>query len=253
MHQISFEFKRGHLRTVAWGEAAMASVPGMTAARFDLLCLIRQKAIFEGRDDPRSMLAMGLTQKKIWSLLDLSKTTISIMLKRLERIEWVHRGRGSGKEWRTKVVRLTPKGLFSIAKAMRIMFRQRTMLKYIEDVFKKAPAHKRTHVVKAIHGVWEHINFVARIFGDRAAIAYDMGDIIEGWPSELSTREPCPRHPFYAPPPRAKRPPKPLRGAARDPSGRPFEFTAYENAVRAIVWGTEKKRRLRRPDRPSGA
>jgi DNA-binding MarR family transcriptional regulator len=239
MHQISFELKRGHLRTVARGERAMSGVPDMTAARFDLLCLLREKSIL-GETEP---LTTGIRQRELWTRLDLHKTTKSKMLTRLVLWGWVRRARSPRPgEWRNKIVFVTPLGLRRIAKAMRIMFRQRMMLSYFERIFKASMPWKHKHVVKSLLEVWETVQYIADCFGDRSIVCYDFGpQLAEGPWDFLDFRKRIDFHPLYAPPPTPRMPTPPRKGP-RLPC-RPFEFTPYENALRDGLWGDDKRRR----------
>jgi DNA-binding MarR family transcriptional regulator len=241
MHQISFDLKRAHLRTVAWGEAALRGVGGMTAARFDLLCLLRQKSILYGREP----LTAGIRQQELWSRLDLDKSTISKMLTRLEEMGWVRRTRSPRRgEWRNKIVFVTALGLRRIAKAMRIMFRQRLLLSYFERIFKASPPWKHKHIVKSLLAVWETVQYIADCFGDRSIVCYDFGPrLAEGPWDFVDHRTRKTFHPLYAPPPTPRMPTPPRKGP-RLPC-RPFEFSAYENAVRDGLWGDDKRRRRR--------
>ena len=240
MHQIAFDLKRGHLRTVAYGEKAMQGVGGMTAARFDLLCMIRQQQILEGGD----MLTTGVLQRELWSRLDLDKSTVSKMLCRLEEMGWVRRARSSSPgDWRTKKVVLTSLGLERIAKAMRVMFRQRTMLKYFERIF-KAGTWGSKHVMQNVFDVSEAIQYVASCFGDRSIGCYEHGaQLADGIRCFLDRSYRRPFHHLYEPCPTPRMPSAPRKGP-RLPR-RPFEFTAYENAIRDYLWGDEKRRRTR--------
>jgi len=240
MHQIAFDLKRGHLRTVAYGEKAMRGVDGMTAARFDLLCMIRQQQILEGGD----MLTTGIPQRQIWTRLDVDKSTVSKMLCRLEEMGWVQRARSTARgDWRTKKVCLTPLGLMRIAKAMRIMFRQRTMLKYFERIFKDGPWRSK-HVAQNLFEVSDTIQYVAACFGDRSIGCYDDAtQLAEGSWCFLDSFYRRPFHILYEPCPRPRMPSAPRKGP-RLPC-RPMEYTDYENSIRAVIWGDEKRRRRR--------
>lgn len=239
MHQISFELKRAHLKTVAYGETALAGVGGMTAARFDLLCLLRQRSVF-GWGPP---LTTGMSQRALWQRLDLHKSTISKMLCRLEEMGWIRRTRSDIRgDWRSKKVFLTAVGLQRIAKAMRIMFRQRVLLKYFERIFKSARPWKYKHVTESLLQVCETIELIADCFGNRAHVSYDYGPQLCAGPfdpMDLLEREPF--HPFYTPCPAPRMPNAPRKGP-RLPC-RPLEYTAYEKAVRDGLWGDDKRRR----------
>jgi len=220
----------------------------MTAARFVLLCVMRLKAIVHGdfaTDDP---LRIGMAQREIWSRLDVDKSTVSKMLRRLEEMGWIRRERSKAPgDYRTKKVFFTKLGLQRIAKAMRIMFRQRTLLKYFERIF-KAGNWRFKHVVKNLQTVSESIQYVADCFGDRSIVCYDYGPLLDEGPWDFwDYRKRLPFHPLYVPCPMPRMPP--VRKGPRLPK-RPFEFTDYENAIRDVIWGTEKRRRRPRADHP---
>lgn len=232
MHQIAFDLKRGHLRTVAYGEKAMRGVGSMTAARFDLLCLLRQKNILDPNfDQGRDPLRDGVTQRELWKRLGVDKSTVSKMLRRLEDMGWIRRERPTRREdWRTKKVFFTALGLKRIAKAMRVMFRQRTMLNYFERIF-KGRQWGSLHVVKNLQKVSETIKFVAECFGDQSNIVYDYGRLLDDGPwTFFRYREERPLHPLYVPCPMPRMPAPPRKGP-RFPC-RPIEFTEAESTIR---------------------
>ena len=211
MHAVTFALKRGHLRTVAFGQQVLEAVPGMTPARFDLLCLLRQAGIWRGVGAREGGLAEPMRQTEIWQRLDLCRTTVSKMLKRLEEIGWIRREiHPRYKKW--KLVFFTAEGLRAIWKAMKIMFRQRVMLRYFERIMHVR--RPQMHIVEAIYNLWEDIFFVALCFGDRSKVHYDMGaqyDPDEAVPSRQ--REPFAK--LYRPPPAKVRPPKRRREEVR--------------------------------------
>ena len=238
MHQISFELKRGHLKTVAWGEAALRGrVPNMTAARFDLLYLLRQRAISYGD----GALTTGILQRELWQRLDLDKSTISKMLRRLEAMGWVYRTRPTNpRDWRTKKVFVTQLGLRRIAKAMRIMFRQRLMPAYFERIVKEHRRWRIRHPVKSLCHLRETIHDVARCFGDVSLLTYDLGDRMDGWP--LGFDHPGRTlHPLYQPPPPPPRSP-PTRKGPRLPC-RPFELSEQEELILDSLRSNPRRRR----------
>ena len=166
------------------------------------------------------------------------------MLCRLEEMGWVRRARSTLRgDWRSKMVFLTPLGLQRIAKAMRVMFRQRAMLKYFERIFKAGPWGSK-HVVQNLFEVSDTIQYVASCFGDRSIGCYDDGAQLAGgaW-CFLNTWYQRPFHHLFEACP-APRMPNPPRKGPRLPS-RPLEFTVYEKAIRDGLWGDEKRRRRR--------
>ena len=108
MHAISFQFKRAHLCTVKFAERVVRKIRGTTAARFDLLCLLRQAHLKRAPlNDP---LTVGMTQKELWTRLDLSPSTICKMLARLEEMGWIRRVRDT-RDRRRNIVLFTKVGL----------------------------------------------------------------------------------------------------------------------------------------------
>lgn len=128
MHMVSFLAKRLHLVTTAFGQGvldAIARVPGMTPARFDLLCLLRQPGIVmdkrfarrakkrpKAREWPgRDHAEMEFAQ--IVKRLGLHPSTVSKMVKRLREMGWVKVMRLKA-DRRTKIVACTDLGLACI-------------------------------------------------------------------------------------------------------------------------------------------
>ena len=174
MHSIVFQAKRLHLRTVAFGHLVLRKVKGMTAARFDLLCLVRQASLWRDVGDPRTNgLTKGMTQLEITRRLDLCRTTVSKMLTRLEQMGWVRRVRDAIDK-RKKRVFFTDLGLRQTAHAMRIVFRQRKLLARFELLAKRLWPHKKD-VVIALHEFWAGLDRMAAAFADMSMVHYHMG------------------------------------------------------------------------------
>ena len=152
-----------------------------------------------------------MRQAEIWQRLDLCRTTVSKMITRLEAMGWLRRT-PHPRDKKTKLVLFTAEGLRATWKAMRILFRQRTLIQYFERIMRfRRP---RLHVVEAVYNLWEDIAFVALCFGDRSKVHYDMGaqwDVDEDIP-------PQGREPFaglYKPLPPRRKAPKRRREAVR--------------------------------------
>lgn len=174
MHPIVFQAKRLHLRTVAFGHRVLRKVEGMTAARFDLLCLVRQAALWRDLGDPRTNgLLVGMSQLEITRRLDLCRTTVSKMLTRLEQMGWVRRVQDT-KDKRRKRVFFTALGLRQTAHAMRIVFRQRKLLARFELIARKRWPYKKD-VVRALQDLWIDLDFLAGAFADQSMVHYHMG------------------------------------------------------------------------------
>lgn len=185
MHAISFLAKRLHLVTTAFGQHVLrdiAKVDGMTPARFDLLCLMRQPAIALQEMSRESYEAHGgpwpgrdeaiMTQRAIVRRLALHPSTVSKLVKRLREMGWVKVTRDYDDK-RVKVVEATPLGLRRIWEAMRRVFRGRAMLAKFERIHKRL--RPSIHVVDAIDETHDLLSYIARFFGDRSDVVYHFG------------------------------------------------------------------------------
>ena len=170
MHAISFGLKRAHLSAVGFGKHMLAKVERMTPARFDLMYVLRRRALIEGNS--RDPLAPSRSQSGLWKRLGLHRTTVSRMVRQLVEMGWVYRVR-SDFDRRTFDVGLTPLGLRTIWKAMRRVFRPRSVRKAYEEIF-RAAAPKQP-VVSTIREVIRKMKWVAWSFGDRSNVWYDFG------------------------------------------------------------------------------
>ena len=182
MHSVSFQLKRAHLSAVRFGRTMVASVKGMTPARFDLLYQLRRSAIIQGPD--RDPLAPTRWQSGLTASLGLHRTTVSRMLLQLEDMGWVHRRRNEY-DRRQFDVGLTALGLRKIWEAMRRVFRPRSVRRVYEEHFREAAPGE--HVVSVIRGVIRTIQGVARRFGDTSSVWYDFGGGVperELWPDD---------------------------------------------------------------------
>jgi DNA-binding MarR family transcriptional regulator len=178
MHAISFELKRAHLRSVAFGQGIVRKVPGMTPARFDLLYLLRRVAIVDGARDP---LAPARSQAELCKALGLHRTTVARMLKRLVELGWVQKTR-CRTDRRTFNVGLTSLGLHTIWRAMRRVFRTRIVLRRYEEILRRV--QPKVHVVRTIEGVLRTLRAIARSFRDTSYVWYHYGG--KTWPTDLS-------------------------------------------------------------------
>jgi DNA-binding MarR family transcriptional regulator len=169
MHALSFRFKRAHLTAVKIGKMLVADVEGMTPARFDILYLIRRLRI---EKHPYRRVESGWhSQTALRHELGLHRSTMSKMLTRLLEMGWVERRRSSFDRRRCNIA-LTKLGLRKVAKAMRILFRQKKLRKMYERVL---PTTKEMHVVERIHRLVVILQRMAYAFGDRARVWFDYG------------------------------------------------------------------------------
>jgi DNA-binding MarR family transcriptional regulator len=104
MHAVFFGLKRAHHSVLRISRSALTSM-GLTAARFDLLYVVKKYR-------------RGLHQCDLRRLLGVGRTTISRMLASLEELGLVKRTR-TWSDRRTKLVELTPVGRKRIAFAHR--------------------------------------------------------------------------------------------------------------------------------------
>jgi DNA-binding MarR family transcriptional regulator len=168
MHAVSFGFKRAHWSAVRIGKRALARVEGMTPARFDLLYLIRRVRLEDPLLHP---VAAVKRQEALWKELGVHPTTVSRMLAQLLEMGWVERER-CVVDRRCWVLRLTALGWRRVTRAMRILFRQRVVLKVYERLFPTGPSG---HVVERIDALVKTLRRVAYALGDRGRVWFDYG------------------------------------------------------------------------------
>jgi DNA-binding MarR family transcriptional regulator len=168
MHSVTFQIKRAHLRAVAFGKGVIERrVKNMTPARFDLMYAIRTYRVQGARP-----IGTTLEQNTLCKRLGLHSSTVSKLIKRLVQLGWLE-NLGRGGDRRTNVIALTEKGIRSIVKAMRIVFRMRTHLLHFENLFRKLDCSQ--HVLEAIDEFWCKTDAIARSFGDTSELQYDFG------------------------------------------------------------------------------
>jgi DNA-binding MarR family transcriptional regulator len=124
MHAISFAAKRVHLRTVAFGQALVRKVRGMTPARFDLLYLLH--ASVRSEFGPRHPLQVARRISGLARDLGLHRTTISKMVTRLVEMGWLERRREVECDVRNAVVSFTALGLRALRDAMHLSMSRMT-------------------------------------------------------------------------------------------------------------------------------
>src|SRR5689334_5372630 len=189
MHSITFVLKRAHWRNVDCCKKLVEKVDGMTPARFELLYMLRRLALVMGASDPAEAKKV---QTDLWKELGLHRSTVCKLIKRLEKMGWIRRQRCE-EDRRTYEVSLTAKGLSAIWRAMRGVFRSKTLkLEYerllgprepepwdefdaIYDpgsippppTWKTSHDGEQMHTCAIVHGVYETIQRIARFFGDK--------------------------------------------------------------------------------------
>jgi DNA-binding MarR family transcriptional regulator len=174
----------------------LATVPGMTPARFELLYVLRRLAILNGPNHRPKV------QMDLWKNLGLHRSTVCKLLKELEGLGWVHRQRCED-DRQTFEVTLTEEGLRMIWRAMRRVFRQKILKReyqrllgprktepwdeflalYDPEGQPPPPTWKTTrddgqpmHVTEIVHDVYRTIHRIARFFGDSSAVWFDLGN-----------------------------------------------------------------------------
>jgi DNA-binding MarR family transcriptional regulator len=171
MHAISFQLKRAHLVTTAFGQRAVKRIEGMTPARYDVVALLRQKSIRVGMPKQNKINALG--QRTIVARLGLHPSTVSKMLKRMEAMGWIRRYRDTEGDKRVNVVELTELGLRRAWRAMRTVYRNRLLLKPFERIAREM--RPQMHVLDGLTSIWDDIDGIARFFNDRSDFTYSHG------------------------------------------------------------------------------
>ena len=95
MHQGTFALKRAHWSSVKVATQLLKPL-GVTPSRFDMLWLIARSGY-------------GFVQKGLWRALGVSRMTVSVMVRAIEKLGWVIRTKPIG-DRRTWWVSLTPMG-----------------------------------------------------------------------------------------------------------------------------------------------
>jgi DNA-binding MarR family transcriptional regulator len=153
----------------------------------------------EGEDVYRPSTVWKL-QTEIWKDLGLHRSTVCKLIKRLESMGWILRRRAED-DRRTFEVALTPDGLRRIWEAMRRVFRSKVLKReyerllgprrpepwdefdalYDPESLPPPPTWQTTrdgepmHVCEIVHSVYETIGRIARFFGDRSSVWFDLG------------------------------------------------------------------------------
>jgi DNA-binding MarR family transcriptional regulator len=185
MHALSFALKRAHLQAVAFGRGIIGHVEGMTPARFDLLYHLRRiEILYKPECHP---LDAARAQYELVRDLGLHRSTVSKMLKRLEQMGWIRRMRCL-LDKRVNNVALTEVGLRAIWRAMRSVFRGKKIpRRTYEAIFRERQVRAeataaeagsegpKRHIVEIIYDAFRVVRAIARRFGDRSSLWYDLG------------------------------------------------------------------------------
>lgn len=119
MHDLSFRFKRAHIRAVEFHKPFAAEF-GLTPARFDAMYVIRAKG--------------GVCrQHEIWEALGLSPSTICKMLKSMEILGLIWREPDED-DHRHRVVRLTKYGFLKIVAAIKVFIRTDMLRSFYDSI-----------------------------------------------------------------------------------------------------------------------
>jgi DNA-binding MarR family transcriptional regulator len=150
MHAVAFATKRAHLRTLHHLQRITKRL-GLTPARYDMLLAI-------GRG--------GLLQRDLWRRFDVSRTTVSRMVRALESLGLVTRHRNAGEPSRR--VNLTDKGRILLDRA--IWACDRLVTRLFESLY---PTHRRRRDrASRLTALFHTITALAVGFGDRARCLY---------------------------------------------------------------------------------
>lgn len=129
MHPVSFAFKRGHIRASVAHRDFLRPFE-ITPARFDALYILR----WHGG---------SCYQSEIWQELGLHPSTISRMLKSMEKRGLVVRQRNAGTlmDCREVIVTLTRYGLDTVVKAIKAFLRADDLRDFYNRMHEKGVAH----------------------------------------------------------------------------------------------------------------
>ncbi len=169
MHPVVFALKRAHLCTTAHAQQLVRSIKHMTPARFDVMCFLRQSGIRLGEAGKNYGM---IKQRTMLKGLGLHPSTLSKMLRRLEQLGWITRGRDY-EDRRLKVIMITALGLQVAWKAMRTIFRQRLLRKEFEPLCRYL--YPTRHVIEGLSHLYDTIDMLADAFGDQAKFYYEVG------------------------------------------------------------------------------
>ena len=164
MHPLTFQLKRAHLQSVAFGLSAVKGVEGMTPARFDLMFVIRTGPF-------GWPLLPWCTQMQIRDGLGVSGATVSKMIKRLREMGWLESERNPD-DGRQQLVSLTEKGLEAINRAIELVFGGRTHMDHFEEAF--ASWVPDVPPLTSIKKCWSFVNCIAHRFKDTAQHLYEL-------------------------------------------------------------------------------
>lgn len=150
MNAFYFAMKRAHLRTVERGKALLSET-GLTPARYDLLGYVHRNK--------------RVRQAELRRQLGVARSTVSVMLKRLEHRGYVHRTRALG-DRRGRYVELTLRGLSVVRRASKAPQRRAwrevicAVSPRVRDRIEGAATFEST------------LRRVGAVFGDRAQLGY---------------------------------------------------------------------------------
>lgn len=151
MHAVALAVKRAHLRTVInLGRCARRF--GITPARYDLLYAIWWHHVQYQRD--------------LWSMLDVSRATVSRMVIALEKLGLVRRGPHRGRASRT--IALTAEGRDVIEEAFRGCHRPLCLL--YESLY--PGVRTRLGRAREVNELRGEVAWLAADFGDRSRLFY---------------------------------------------------------------------------------
>ena len=141
---MSFALKRGHLSATRFGrqlfeqskDEELADV--MTPARYDILALLHGNTS-SAFDLYRNY---AMTQAELRERLGVRASTVSEIVKRLVELELVRKGRYR-QDGRTRLLRLTDRGLAAIRRAFQLVHGGRRLARAFDDVAHEASVAKQ--------------------------------------------------------------------------------------------------------------
>jgi DNA-binding MarR family transcriptional regulator len=168
MHTIFFGLKRAHHATLRLTRVPIAAM-GLTAARFDLLYVLRRNR-------------GGVMQTALRRVLGVCRATVSKMLGSLEKLGLVRR-RFSIVDRRQKVVSLTKLGRLRIARAHREFMRSGWAQLAVDSAlgaegqmyrwYDEDDCREATSLLESLLG------YIRNSFGDRATLVYPWSVDVE--------------------------------------------------------------------------
>jgi len=151
MHNLGFQFKRAHWKTIA-ATRPLARAFGLTPQRFDILYALCKHGFF--------------TQSSLAKFFDVSRTTMARMLIALEELGFIVRFKFP--RCRSRAVELSAAGRDLMARAIR--YCKNPMLRLFENIYAYAkPRWRRAFAIDEARAL---VTWFAKFLGDRSWFTY---------------------------------------------------------------------------------